>query len=140
MANKYASLIASAVSAIAQTDKAQAAFDTLCAEVKASKIGADELKEVLVPALAKRRGLKAERKDTGATAGQLGFVGDDTECAAARKELQRWSYRISLSLGWIEPKDNNQTDAATKLYNSIAKMDGRSRAKLVRLMKEQGWV
>lgn len=140
MANKYASLIASAVTAIAQTDKAQAAFETLCADIKKAKIKAEELKEVMLPALAKRRGLGCERKDTGATAGQLGFVGDDKACAAARKELQRWTYRISLSMGWIEKDGNNQTDPATKLFKSIEKMDGRSRNKLIRLMKEEGWI
>ena len=141
MANKYASLIASAVSAIAAQGKADEAFLTLLDGIKDAKIKPEELKDVMVPALAKRRGLSTAIATTGRTAGQIGFIGDETDCAAARKELQRWSFRIGQALGWVEGgSGNNQFDPATRLFNSIAKMDGRSRAKLVRLMKEQGWV
>ncbi len=140
MAN-YKTLIALAATAIAEADKADNAFIMLLEGVKASKIQPEELKEFLVPAIAKRRGLKTARPDTGRTAGQIGFVGDDdTALANARKELQRWSFKISTALGWTENGGNSQTDPATKVFNAIAKLKGQTRSKLIRMMQAEGWV
>lgn len=116
------------------------ALETVIACVKAQKIkNADALRPLVLAQASKHYSVPLKVAERGTRTGEKALDPEADNYEAAKKAVNRLLAKVSVEMGWKEG-GNSQTDPVSSIYTKLEKMDGRSRNRLIRMMREAGWV
>ena len=117
------------------------ALETVVACVKAQKIkNADALRPLVLAQASKHYSVPLKTAERGTRMGEKALDPEADNYEAARKAVNRLLAKVSVAMEWKEPGGHNHTDVVQSVYTKLEKMDGRSRNRLIRMMREAGWV